>query len=307
MAKRQKSGEKVPYATLAREGERAFVRLNSPAHGSWLVSPRPGRRTSLSLRPTAGHAPFDLHFPRDWPLEKLIRYLNEQTLFDGYLGRIIASMPGLAEGIVLPTLLLLPTADTPIPILRFQGREEDALLRLRSFGLPVTHRLRTRSGSAFLVASRAMAFLCGPEGHKVEYAYLIRCWLRMVAAEDIPRCVAADPAMAILDAAKKLVPFPRPGDTISISDTCSRWASMGGNPDRGFHMRVNWRAMLLPRPLFRHLLFHELAHTQAMNHQALFYRVLEGYSPGARELERGLDEAWKAMPLWTRGRTPRVR
>lgn len=63
---------------------------------------------------------------------------------------------------------------------------------------------------------------------------------------------------------------------------------------------LNWRAVLLPAELARHLCLHELCHAAHKGHSPAYRAALEACSPGSRAKERALADAWRTLPWWAR-------
>lgn len=96
-------------------------------------------------------------------------------------------------------------------------------------------------------------------------------------------------------------------DAVQCRDQRTLWGSCrcirpGGRLDGRPLVRVslNWRAVLLPAELARHLCLHELCHVGHRGHSSAYRAVLEACSPGSGKKERALTEAWGALPWWTR-------
>lgn len=90
--------------------------------------------------------------------------------------------------------------------------------------------------------------------------------------------------------------------SVDVRDQASRWASCSllRNKDGQVAVRIhfNWRTLLLPIALARHLCWHELCHISQPNHGAEFRKLLASYSPGASGHEKALNIAWRSMPAW---------
>jgi hypothetical protein len=56
--------------------------------------------------------------------------------------------------------------------------------------------------------------------------------------------------------------------------------------------------MLIPEPLVRYAMLHELAHTTEMNHGPRFWAVVRELEPAYEEYDRQLREAWRLIPAW---------
>lgn len=292
-----------PYASLVGRRGAPRIRIDSPLHGSWLVVPRPAGRTTIALRPHASSATLELLYPRNLSLSRLVATLCEEPeVFDGLIGRLVARHSRLAGGLVLPRRLALATRDGPIAVVRTEEVDGGEPARaLRAEGL-AAERVGVASARAMLQAFPGTIVLGGAGDQDPNLAYLLRAWLRHIAHGDILLFLLADPDLTV-QSRGRTAHFPRPVDTVRVMDAASRWASMSRGRDGAYHLNINWRALLLERPLLRHLLCHELSHTWAMNHQEQFHAVLRTFSPDAEEKEKALDRAWGDLPLWTFGKT----
>jgi predicted metal-dependent hydrolase len=74
---------------------------------------------------------------------------------------------------------------------------------------------------------------------------------------------------------------------ITVKNTTSRFGSCSTQNNLNF----NWQIILLPYPIFRHILLHELTHTIHHNHSRLFWNQLEKY-----------DHSWRANRHYLRTR-----
>ena len=96
-------------------------------------------------------------------------------------------------------------------------------------------------------------------------------------------------------------------DAVQCRDQRTLWGScrcirpagrQGGQPLA--RISLNWRAVLLPAELARHLCLHELCHIGHRGHSPAYRAALEACSPGSGKKERALTEAWGALPWWAR-------
>ena len=74
----------------------------------------------------------------------------------------------------------------------------------------------------------------------------------------------------------------------------SRWGSCSS---RG-GINLNICLVFLPRELCRHVILHELAHTEHCNHGQGFWKVLFAAEPNALALDKRLRRAWLHVPAW---------
>ncbi|MBP9817491.1 M48 family metallopeptidase [Candidatus Shapirobacteria bacterium] len=63
--------------------------------------------------------------------------------------------------------------------------------------------------------------------------------------------------------------------TVTVKNTSSRYGSCSSTNNLNF----NWQIIFLPRPIFRHILLHELTHTIHHNHSYKFWLQLSKYDP----------------------------
>jgi predicted metal-dependent hydrolase len=74
----------------------------------------------------------------------------------------------------------------------------------------------------------------------------------------------------------------------------TRWGSCSPSGT----ISLNACLMFQPPPVVNYLLIHELAHTRHMNHSRRFWRLVERFEPGWRELDAALSRGWRAVPAW---------
>jgi predicted metal-dependent hydrolase len=72
---------------------------------------------------------------------------------------------------------------------------------------------------------------------------------------------------------------------LSIKKAGTRWGSCSHDNN----INLNLQLMRLPDALLDYVILHELAHTVEKNHQASFWRLLEKVLPGARQLDKQLN------------------
>ena len=127
-------------------------------------------------------------------------------------------------------------------------------------------------------------------------AALLRRWGRHAADMLLPpllRGLAATLGLSV-DAVRC-----RDQRTLWGSCRCIRLAGSRGGPPLA-RISLNWRAVLLPEELARHLCLHELCHIGHRGHSPAYRAALEACSPGSGKKERALTEAWGALPWWAR-------
>lgn len=78
---------------------------------------------------------------------------------------------------------------------------------------------------------------------------------------------------------------------ISVRDQQSRWGSCttSGN------ISLNWRLILLPTEIQRHVILHELAHRRHMNHSDDFWDLLARWDPESARHDAELRRKWTRL------------
>ncbi len=78
----------------------------------------------------------------------------------------------------------------------------------------------------------------------------------------------------------------------TIKQLRGRW----GSCDQNKAITLNSFLMQLPVELIDYVIYHELAHTRAMNHGADFWKELEAHLPNARQLRKQIRQYQPAVP-----------
>ncbi len=86
-------------------------------------------------------------------------------------------------------------------------------------------------------------------------------------------------------------------ERIQIRRQRTRW----GSCSRSGTISLNACLLFQPPAVVNYLLFHELAHTQHMNHSRRFWRLVERLEPGWRDLDAALSAGWRVVPSWALG------
>jgi predicted metal-dependent hydrolase len=73
---------------------------------------------------------------------------------------------------------------------------------------------------------------------------------------------------------------------VFIKNLKSRWGSCSGKNN----INLNLHLMRLPDHLIEYVLMHELTHTEIKNHSKQFWQLLEEKCPGARTLDKQLNQ-----------------
>jgi hypothetical protein len=82
--------------------------------------------------------------------------------------------------------------------------------------------------------------------------------------------------------------------SVVVRSQRTRWASCSSHGT----ISLNLRLMLIPEPLVRYTLLHELAHTVEMSHGRRFWSTLQTLEPAYQIRDRELREAWRLLPSW---------
>jgi predicted metal-dependent hydrolase len=61
---------------------------------------------------------------------------------------------------------------------------------------------------------------------------------------------------------------------------------------------LNLCLLFLAPELTRYLMIHELCHGRHMNHSKRFWKLVSGFEPEFRALDRRLGESWRDVPAW---------
>jgi len=61
---------------------------------------------------------------------------------------------------------------------------------------------------------------------------------------------------------------------------------------------LNLCLLFLAPELMRYLMIHELCHGRHMNHSKRFWKLVSGFEPEFRSLDRRLGESWRDVPAW---------
>ncbi len=102
---------------------------------------------------------------------------------------------------------------------------------------------------------------------------LMRQWLRTVAQRELP-------ALVEREAVRHGFRYRR----VQIRDQQTRW----GSCSRLGALSFNWRLVLLPAPVRRYLIIHELCHLHRLDHSPRFWREVERLDPGWHSAEQWL-------------------
>ena len=73
---------------------------------------------------------------------------------------------------------------------------------------------------------------------------------------------------------------------VKVRNNKTRWGSCSGKNN----INLNIHLMRLPQELIDYVIFHELMHTRVKNHSSKFWNELENVLPGARKLDKQLNQ-----------------
>jgi predicted metal-dependent hydrolase len=118
----------------------------------------------------------------------------------------------------------------------------------------------------------------GPEGFE-----LLRQWLLRKGRQHLGPWLDAE--------ANRLGLVP---SRLQVRTQRTRWGSCS---HRG-SISLNAALLLLPAPLVRYLLVHELCHLRHLDHSQRYWRLVERYDPGYLEHDKRLAAAWTEIPVW---------
>jgi len=129
----------------------------------------------------------------------------------------------------------------------------------------------------------AVLTLSGPvdDPHRVQAA--LKRWLLTVARAELL------PPLNRL-AAKHGLPLQQ----TAVRLQKSRWGSCSSRR----HITLNAKLLCLPAELARHVMLHELAHLQHLNHSRPFWALLRQLDPHTDRHHAALRAAWLHMPTW---------
>lgn len=81
---------------------------------------------------------------------------------------------------------------------------------------------------------------------------------------------------------------------IQIRTQRTRWGSCSEHGN----VSLNAALLLLPQPLVRYLLVHELCHLRHLDHSSRYWRLVAEHDPDYREHDAALAAAWTEIPVW---------
>lgn len=81
---------------------------------------------------------------------------------------------------------------------------------------------------------------------------------------------------------------------VTIRNQRTRWGSC--STDRT--ISLNQKLLLIPAPLIRYVMIHELCHVVHHDHSPRFWMLVDQYQPDCRSLDKQLRPVWKNIPSW---------
>ena len=72
--------------------------------------------------------------------------------------------------------------------------------------------------------------------------------------------------------------------SVKLSSSRRIWGSF----DRNFNMKLNWRLIILPKPLIDYIIIHELCHGIELNHSKAFWSNVEKHCPDYKQRKKEL-------------------
>jgi len=162
----------------------------------------------------------------------------------------------------LPATIALKAIDRRFHV-RYQHRRNASSVRYRQLGSTLV--------------------LSGDVGDEQACVKALRRWLASVAREEFaPRLLALS----------SLTGNPYKRMQVRAQKTC--WGSHSSTGT----ISINYCLLFLDPALVRYLMIHELCHARHMNHSRRFWRHVERFEPGYRELDKRLSAAWQEIPVW---------
>jgi predicted metal-dependent hydrolase len=80
---------------------------------------------------------------------------------------------------------------------------------------------------------------------------------------------------------------------LTIRDQKTRWGSCSSLK----HINLNLKLILLPAHLIDYVLIHELCHTRALSHSAVFWNLVGSYYPDYKTARKQIREISRSLPL----------
>jgi len=80
-----------------------------------------------------------------------------------------------------------------------------------------------------------------------------------------------------------------------IRNQRTRWGSCSSQTGT---ISLNSALLFLPPTLVRYVMVHELCHMIEPNHSPRFWRLVEQYMPGSKDIRKTIRHAWTQIPVW---------
>lgn len=191
-----------------------------------------------------------------------------------------------AAGSLVPEKLLLPVLGREFAVRRGGDWQQGCAAVARGGHAPL--HVEDGARRLLLVPAETSLTLFG-DGDDMLAAEALRRWCRRQAGQHLPPLLeelAQRHGFAVSE--------------ISVRDQRSRWGSCSRDRQGAGRIRLNWRALLLPREDAAFLCLHELCHIRRMDHSAAYREELARYAPDWPERERRLSRFWRELPRWAR-------
>lgn len=153
-------------------------------------------------------------------------------------------------------------------------------------GIGVTWSVERRSSASTVVRARrgnGEIVLTGAVGDRDACLAAIRSAVSRAARERLP---------LMLGGIETETGWPATKVTVRRQKT--RWGSCTAKGS----INLNEALAFLPPHLVRHVLVHELAHTQRLDHSPRFWALVQQHDAAWREHRRELRDAWRHVPPW---------
>jgi hypothetical protein len=85
-----------------------------------------------------------------------------------------------------------------------------------------------------------------------------------------------------------------PFSKVTIRKQKTIWGSCTHNKA----ISLNYKLILLPKPLAQHVLIHELCHTKYLNHSKQFWQLVASFDSEWREHRKKLRQVQQFLPTW---------
>lgn len=108
----------------------------------------------------------------------------------------------------------------------------------------------------------------------------LRIWYRSRAEDYLPERVSG---------LRRLLPLPA---TIQVKLNLRWMKRRWGSCRKDGRVTLNTALMICPEQLIDYVIVHELAHLVVASHQPAYYRLLESWLPGAKEMKQEMDRNW---------------